>query len=213
MDARATDYRAQRGLALAKAKRDAIKPIAGSKFLVPGATFSGGYVVDTQEETCTCPDFLERGGHGRLHRCKHIWAALYRMSPQGGSAVVLEESEEKERINYARDWRATNACRTLIPRLGPTMLAELVDGLGLPPPAIGVRGRPAVPPRDVLLAAALRTFEEKTAGSCLSRSARDPLSCVVFVPTWQQYLVQQPKRQVADVKARPCSTELSVLCT
>jgi len=65
MDARATDHRAQRGLALAKAKRDAIKQIVGSKYLVPSATFSGGYVVDTQAETCTCEDFAERGGHSR----------------------------------------------------------------------------------------------------------------------------------------------------
>jgi transposase len=166
MDARATDFRSQRGLALAQAKRDAIKVIVGTKYLVPSATFTGsGYVVDTQEETCTCPDYEKLGGHGRLHRCKHIWAAIYVMQLPDGSTVIVEE---KRRINYPRDWKATNACRTLIPRLGPALLAELVDGLGLPPPPDKRgRGRPAALVRDVLLAAALRTFEEKTAGEAV----------------------------------------------
>lgn len=166
MDAVATDFRSQRGLALAQAKRDSIKVIVGTKYLVPSATFNGsGYVVDAQEETCTCPDFAERGGHGRLHRCKHIWAAIYVMRLPDGSTIVVEE---KKRINYPRDWTATNACRTLIPRLAPTLLSELVDGLGLPSrPDRRGRGRPPKPVRDVLLAAALRTFEEKTAGEAV----------------------------------------------
>jgi transposase len=168
MDALVTDFRSQRGLALAKEKRDSIKMIIGSKFLVPSATFnSSGYVVDTREETCTCPDYAQHGDHGRLHRCKHIWAAIYVMELPDGSAVVVEE---KRRLNYPRNWQATNACRTLIPRLGPALLAELVDGLGLPPPVTGKRGRPEVPVRDVLLAAALRAFEEKTAGEAVVAS-------------------------------------------
>jgi len=71
-----TDFRSQRGLALAQAKRDTIKPIVGAKWLVPSATSSGGYVVDTQEGTCSCPDWIKLGGHGQPHRCKHIWAAI-----------------------------------------------------------------------------------------------------------------------------------------
>jgi transposase len=166
MDARPTALRSARGLALAQAKRDAIKVIVGTKYLVPSATFNGsGYVVDTQDETCTCPDFAERGGHGRLHRCKHIWAAIYVMQLPDGSTVIVEE---KRRLNYPRDWTATNRCRTLIPRLAPELLCELVDGLGLPlPPDKRGRGRPPKPVRDVLLAAALRTFEEKTAGEAV----------------------------------------------
>jgi transposase len=167
MDAQVTDFRSQRGLALANEKRSAIKSIVGSKYLVPSATHSGGYVVDTEQLTCTCPDYETLGGHGRLHRCKHIWAAIYVMRLPDGSAVIVEQ---KQRINYPRDWKATNACRTLIPRLGPKLLAELVDGLHVQAAPPGRLGRPEVPVRDVLLAAALRSFEEKTAGEAVVAS-------------------------------------------
>ena len=159
-----TDFRSQRGLALAQAKRDAIKTLVGTKYLVPSAKDNGSrYVVDTRDETCTCLDWAQRGGHDRPHRCKYIWAAFFVLKLADGSELIVEEQPKK----YPRDWRATNACRTLIPRLGPTLLAELIDGLGLPAPAPGKKGRPEVPLREVLLAAALRTFEEKTAGEAV----------------------------------------------
>jgi len=161
------DSRSQRGLALAKEKGTAIKPIAGTKWVVPSASGAGGYIVDVAAGTCTCPDWETLGAKNRTHRCKHVWATLYTRReiplPDGSTAVF----EEETRINYPRDWHATNVCRTLIPRLAPTLLTDLVDGLGLEPPAVGRRGRPAVPVRDVLLTAALRTFEEKTAGEAV----------------------------------------------
>src|SRR5262249_2955015 len=141
-----TDPRSQRGLALAQAKRDSIKTLVGTKYLVPSAKDNGSrYVVDTKEETCTCLDWAQRGGHDRPHRCKHIWAVIYILKLPDDSAVIVEEQRR-----YPRDWKATNACRTLLPRLGPVLLAELIDGLGLPGPVRGRKGRPPVPKRDVL---------------------------------------------------------------
>src|ERR1700689_3712539 len=99
MDAIAINYRSQRGLALAKTKGTAIKSIAGTKWIVPSATGSGGYVVDVATGTCTCPDYESLGGLGRTHRCKHLWATLYtrREIPlPDGSSVVFEE---KTKIN------------------------------------------------------------------------------------------------------------------
>jgi len=154
-----TDFRSQRGLALAQMKRDAIKPIVGTKWLVPSATSTGGYVVDTQEGTCSCPDWIKLGGHGQPHRCKHIWAAILIVRLPDGIGVIVEERQE-----YDRDWRAINWARTAIPRLGPGLIVELVDGLGLEPPVGGKRGAPRVPESDILKVALLRTFEEKTAG-------------------------------------------------
>jgi hypothetical protein len=55
--------------------------------------------VDSREGICTCLDFAERGGHGRLHRCKHICAAIYVMRLPDGSTVVVQE---KKRLNYPR---------------------------------------------------------------------------------------------------------------
>ncbi len=164
MDDRATDLRPQRGLSLFKEKGATIKAIVSAKYLVPSATHKGGYVVDVAASTCTCPDWESLGGHGRDHRCKHIWATLYvrREIPlPDGSSVVTEE-----RIKYPRDWHATNRARVEIPRLGPALLADLISGLPIPRAPVK-RGRPRVPERDILLAAALRAFEDTTAGGAV----------------------------------------------
>lgn len=114
----------ERGRALAQAKGESIKNIAGNKYVVPSATGSGGYVVDVVAESCTCPDWSRSGGHGRAYRCKHIFATLHvrREIPlSDGSFVVTEE----KKIEYPpRDWRATNWARTAIPRLGPALFAD-----------------------------------------------------------------------------------------
>src|SRR5208283_5575183 len=57
-----TDLRQERGRLLSQNK--GIKKIAGVTWLVPSQTqSSGGYVVNTAEATCTCPDY-------ELRRCK-----------------------------------------------------------------------------------------------------------------------------------------------
>jgi transposase len=168
MDAQAVDLRAQRGLALAKTKGDSIKVIVADKYLVPSASHSGGYVVDVSAGSCTCPDW-QNYGPLRPHRCKHLIATLVIRReialPDGNSVVI----EEKQRINYPRDWAATNWARVNIPRLGPVLLTDLIRGLGLPPPPQRRgRGRPRVPEQDILLAAALRAFEDMTAGATVA---------------------------------------------
>ncbi len=166
MDAQAIDPRSQRGFALAKDKGAAIKVIVADKYLVPSASHSGGYVVDMAAESCTCPDWQSFGPH-RAHRCKHLIATLVIRReialPDGNSVVI----EQKTRINYPRDWHASNQARTKIPALGPGLLADLIRGLGLPMPQGGKRGRPAIPMQDVLLTAALRAFEDTTAGAAV----------------------------------------------
>ena len=160
------DFRPQRGLALFRAKGETIKVIVATKYLVPSASHSGGYVVDVAASTCTCPDWESHGGHGREHRCKHLIAALYvrREIPLNDDGSTVSD----ERSKYPRDWQATNRARVKIPRLGPALLADLISGLPLPtPPAVRKRGRPRVPERDVLLAAALRAFEDTTAGGAV----------------------------------------------
>jgi len=164
MDARFQDPRTQRGLALAKDKGESIKVIVADKYLVPSASHSGGYIVDVSAQSCTCPDWQSIGTL-RPHRCKHIIATLVirrEIALPDGNSIVIEEQLS---INYPRDWHATNWARTAIPRLGPGLLADLIRGLpGLSVPERG-RGRPAVPEQDILLAAALRAFEDMTAGA------------------------------------------------
>jgi transposase len=169
MDAQALDPRRQRGFALAKTKGSSIKVIVPGKYLVPSATGQGGYVVDVSSgKSCTCPDWQTYGPHQSSlvapFLCKHVVAVLvvtHEITLPDGNVVVVEE---KKRINYPRIWPATNAARTKIPQLGPALLADLIGGM----PIIEERkatGRPPVPERDILLAAALRAFEDMTAGA------------------------------------------------
>ena len=105
MDAAAIDldFRAQRGLAIVKAKGTSIRQIVADKYLVPSQTLaSGGYVVDVTSASCTCPDWAERGGIGHEHRCKHLWAVLYvrhEVAMPDGNTVVTTK-----KITIKRDW-------------------------------------------------------------------------------------------------------------
>lgn len=166
------NVRAKRGLALARAKKDLIKPLAGtSKWLVPSSSGNGSrYVVDPIAESCTCLDWAAQGGHERRFRCKHVFAVHFAQQLASGVDLGREEPalkrprKVKDPRNWKkRDWRAINKCRTLIPRLGPQLLAELIDGAGLPEPIPGKRGAPAISDRDILVAAAIREWEGKTA--------------------------------------------------
>ena len=171
-----SDPRSQRGLTLAEAEKDSIKSLVGTKYLVPSATSNGSrYVVDTnpQAESCSCLDWARHGNYDRPHRCKHIWAVFYVLKLADGSELIMRKRREKDRKpkkvkrdNYPRDWKATNACRTLIPRLGPRLIEALCDGSGLFDPEPGKRGRgaPPVPEADIVKTALLREFGQATAG-------------------------------------------------
>lgn len=163
MDTRSADHRQQRGLALATAKGDLIREIVDGRFFVPSARDSAGYIVDLAAGTCTCPDWEERGGHGREHRCKHLWAVLNRHRDLGaldGSNAVADE--KKERVHYPRNWPVINRAHVEFPRVGPHLLADLVRGL--PAESETPRpGRPRVPLRDIVFASLLKEFEGRPA--------------------------------------------------
>jgi len=168
-----SDVRAQRGLALAKAHKDSIKPLIGAKYVVPSAAANGSsYIVDIKAESCSCLDWSRLGGHDRPHRCKHLWATIHVLKLADGSELIVTQKPRKPkelRKVFKRDWTATNACRTLIPHLAPHYCELLVDGLGLSGRVIGENGRPAIPLRDVLLTALIRAFEELTAAEAVVR--------------------------------------------
>jgi transposase len=166
-----SDIRSQRGLALAQAHKDAIKVLVGTKYLVPSAAGNGStYVVDvrTDNERCSCLDWSKLGGHGRSHRCKHIFAVIHVVTLADGSELIMKEPPKKK---YPRNWTATNVCRTLIPHLAPHYFELLVDGLGLRGWKPGDNGRPPETPlRDVLLVALIRAFYNLTAGEAIAQA-------------------------------------------
>jgi len=191
------DARRQRGLALAKTKGDAIRPIVGAKVLVPSATNAGGYVVDTVEESCTCPDWMEFGGHGRSHRCKHLWAALYLRGetelPDGNVLMI----QEKVRLKYPRDHRASNDALVALPYLAPKLIADLVQPI--PIPKQEGPGHPRVPLRYIAQSAIIKTFERRAARQtveALSRSQARGL--LAQIPSYNTLL-----REMANPELTP----------
>jgi hypothetical protein len=161
MEAKFVDPRLQRGAALVRAKASAIKLIAGSKYLVPSASHSGGYVVDAVERSCTCPDWADHGGPGRLHNCKHVYAVLI-VSREIETPDGVVTIEQEVRVYPPRNWPVVNASLVDMPRIMPALISDLVT---LIPMREGPRsrGRPQVETRDAVHGMLIKVFEERTA--------------------------------------------------
>jgi hypothetical protein len=163
--------RAKRGRAIAQANNGSFK-MFGTKHLVPSESKNRStYTVDAIAQHCVCLDWEANGGGDRPFWCKHLWAVHF--AGQIASGVDLGPIEpprarkKRDPRNWKkRNWKAINQCRTLIPRLGPQLLAELIDGAGLPKPC-RKRGAPPVSDRDILVSAALREWEGATAGEAV----------------------------------------------
>jgi len=169
-----SDFRSQRGLALARSEKASIKTLIGTKYLVPSAAGNGSkYVVDTKAESCSCLDWSRLGGHDRPHRCKHIWCVIHVLKLADGSELLMPDRPElsrEPRKPRKRNDKVMNRCRTLIPYAGPHFCEMLINGLGLRERVIGENGRPEVPLRDVFLVALIRAFENLTAGEAVVRA-------------------------------------------
>ena len=125
MDAAVLDPRQQRGLVLANGSR--IKRLTDSTWLVPSATSSGGYVVDTSTRTCSCPAFELRSV-----RCKHQWAVSYarhEVTAPDGSKVITETM----RVTYRQNWPAYNAAQCEEKERVQMLLRGLCAGIKQPP--------------------------------------------------------------------------------
>lgn len=160
-----TASRQDRGLALSKDKR--LRPIAGDKWLVPSQSqATGGYVVDAQAHTCTCPDHETTGG-----KCKHQWAVEFTMrasvtTPDGSEVQV----QQTVRVTYGQHWQSYNAAQTTEKEHIGRLLAALCEGIENPPQKMG---RPRLPLADVVHAAAMKVY----VGMSGRRAATDVREC------------------------------------
>lgn len=145
------DARQQRALAIVRGtKAKHIKHVAGSTWLVPSATNTGGYAVDVAKGTCSCPDHEDRGV-----RCKHLWAVAYfrqEIALPDGSTMVTEQ-----RVTYRQVWPAYNAAQCEEKDRVQLLLKGLCDGIVQPPRKPGA-GRAPARLADVVLAAAMKTY-------------------------------------------------------
>jgi hypothetical protein len=178
------DARQQRALAIvrgAKAKR--IKHVAGSTWLVPSATNTGGYAVDVAKQTCSCPDHEDRGV-----RCKHLCAVAYfrqEIALPDGTTVVTEQ-----RVTYRQDWPAYNAAQCEEKDRVQLLLKGLCDGIVQPPRKPGA-GRTPARLADVVLAAAMKTYgtlSGRRSSSDLRACAPTASNAAIFRKIFQSFL-------------------------
>ena len=141
--------RQKRGLDLARSAR--IKAIVESTWLVPSQSHSGGYIVDVDAGTCTCPDHELRGD---TVCCKHRWAvefARHRIASPDGNVVV-----DTIKVTYSQDWPNYNRAQCNEKDYFQVLLRALCDGVQNPPQK--GRGRPRAALSDVIFAATMKTF-------------------------------------------------------
>lgn len=150
------NMREERGRLLAQDKR--IRKVAGTAWLVPSQTQStGGYVVDTTANKCSCPDHETRG-----LKCKHLFAVEFfqretvreTVTEKDGKTTVRESTREV-RLTYAQNWPAYNAAQTSEREHAGVLLRALLEGVQNPPQG---RGRPRLPLADVIYSATLKVY-------------------------------------------------------
>jgi len=144
------DARQARGLALMQDKGTRIKHVAGARWLVPSQTnASGGYVVDAEKNSCSCPDHEDRGV-----RCKHLFAVAYlrqEITLPNGATVTTEA-----RITYSQpDWSAYHRAQCDEKHRVQLLLRGLCDGIAQPEQT---NGRPRLRLADVVYGATMKVF-------------------------------------------------------
>lgn len=151
MDKTNTDLRQERGRLLSTDKR--IKHIAGVTWLVPSQTqTSGGYIVNTEAHTCSCPDF-----ELRHTRCKHQWAVEFSQTVETDSSgnTTVTSSFSYSRTT-SRDWNAYNSAQTGEKGTVQALLRGLCDGVETP--AHNGRGPKPIPMSDMVFAMVAKTY-------------------------------------------------------
>ena len=143
--------REQRGKAIADNK-GSVKKVSDHSFKVKSQSGRGIYEVKATPNgmTCTCPDFLYRGG-----RCKHIAATRFYLeiekdTPQGTVT-------EKVHLTYSQAWNAYNEAQKAEVKLFDDLLKDLVQAIQEPKQTFG---RPRLPLRETLFCAIQKVYSQ-----------------------------------------------------
>ena len=129
-----------------------VKKVNDHSFKVKSQSGKGAYEVKATPNgmTCTCPDFVYRGG-----KCKHIQATRYYLeiekdTPQG---IVTE----KVHLTYKQAWDAYNAAQMAEVKLFDELLKDLVKTI--PEPEQTMR-RPRLPLQETLFCAIQKVYSQ-----------------------------------------------------
>jgi GNAT superfamily N-acetyltransferase len=200
------DARQARGLALVRAQRAKIKHVASWRWLVPSQTnASGGYVVDVEQNACTCPDHEDRG-----LRCKHIWAVMIlrsEVSLPNGTTIVTEK-----RVTYSQpDWSAYHRAQCDEKHRVQLLLRGLCDGIAQPEQT---NGRPRLPLADAVYGMTMKVYT----GMSGRRATTDIRECedkglVAKAPSYNSVFRYMEREDICydSAMARPRPAKISSL--
>ena len=144
------DTREIRGKAIAE--NGNVKKVTDHSFKVKSQSGKGAYEVKATPNgmTCTCPDFVYRGG-----RCKHISATRFYLevekdTPQGTVT-------EKVHLTYSQAWNAYNEAQKAEVHLFDDLLKDLVKAI---PEPEQTKGRPRLPLQETLFCAIQKVYSQ-----------------------------------------------------
>lgn len=146
-----TDMREERGKAIANDK-GSVKQVNDHSFKVKSQSGKGIYEVKATPSgmTCTCPDFVYRGG-----KCKHIQATRYYLeiekdTPQGTVT-------EKVHLTYSQAWTAYNEAQKAEVHLFDELLKDLVKAI---PEPEQTKGRPRLSLQETMFCAIQKVYSQ-----------------------------------------------------
>ena len=145
------NFREVRGKEIAD-QGNQVKKVNDHSFKVKSQSGKGVYEVKATPNgmTCTCPDFVYRGG-----KCKHIQATRYYLeiekdTPQGTVT-------EKVHLTYSQAWNAYNEAQKAEVKLFDELLKDLVKAI---PEPEQTKGRPRLSLQETLFCAIQKVYSQ-----------------------------------------------------
>ncbi len=146
-----TNPREARGKAIAD-QGNQVEKVNDTLYKVKSQSGSGCYEVKKTKNgpTCTCPDFLYRGG-----KCKHIMATRYYLQIEKDTPTGTVT--EKIRLTYKQAWDAYNAAQKAEVKLFDELLKDLVKAI---PEPEQTKGRPRLSLHETLFCAIQKVYSQ-----------------------------------------------------
>lgn len=128
----------------------------GNLWLVPSQSGQGKYKVNSDEQSCSCPDFDFRG-----EKCKHIYAVECTIERTKTTVIengktTVTETVKVTRKTYKQEWPAYNKAQTQEKAQFQYLLNQLCQGVGSP--AQYGAGRRRLPLEDMIFAMAFKVY-------------------------------------------------------
>jgi hypothetical protein len=114
------------------------------------------YRVNTQKQTCTCPDHQEGG-----HKCKHLYAVEFTLKREVNIDGTVTETKSvvfTEKVTYKQDWPAYNVAQATEKRRVRVLLQDLCSRLPERERRVGISGPKPHLARDCIFAMAYKVY-------------------------------------------------------